>query len=346
MIRSSNYLVEINIFRGLLILLVVLGHSVNIFSGDIWIVSNYTNSMFVGVIQNYIYMFHMPAFFTISGFVYSHTSNQKKISVNDYLQLLNKKIKRVLIPVITIFVLNIPVQMFLMMRSEEEKNLEGIFYKVLINHDLWHLWFLLALFYMFMVFPIALPLIEKNNYLSLVIFFLLSLVNVDLPVPYLSQTLYFIFYFYLGFFLRRNNILYSSVRKQQIFVILLIHILIFIIKIYYIEGILLSKLLEIISATVSCYLYYLFVKYLANAHSKIITISKEVLNFLGDKSMIIFLLHIQPLILSYIFLKRYISLDIITMLFATFLCGLIVPIILDRYILKRSNIIKFLLGIR
>lgn len=69
----------LDIIKGILIILVVVGHS--------------------GAFYNYIYLFHMAAFFIISGYCYKETYNQ---SLKSLQELLLKKIKRLYIPFVCI----------------------------------------------------------------------------------------------------------------------------------------------------------------------------------------------------------------------------------------------------
>lgn len=75
----------LDIAKGIGILLMVIGHCIPIYSA----------------INRYIYYFHMPLFFIISGICY----NSKKYT---FLSLLKKRIKQLMIPFVTFFVLLIP----------------------------------------------------------------------------------------------------------------------------------------------------------------------------------------------------------------------------------------------
>lgn len=76
-IMTQNRIREVDIFKGICILLVVMGHS--------WAPFNI-----------YIYMFHMPAFFVASGYTYSGHSS--------IVQFCSKKIRNMLVP---FFIINI-----------------------------------------------------------------------------------------------------------------------------------------------------------------------------------------------------------------------------------------------
>ena len=81
MVKRIHYL---DYAKGIAIILVVLGH---IFSG--------------GNIKTYIYSFHMPLFFIISGYLFNYSN------VKSFKEFINKKIKAYLIPYVTFSIINI-----------------------------------------------------------------------------------------------------------------------------------------------------------------------------------------------------------------------------------------------
>lgn len=82
-----NLYKEIDILKGIAIILVVLGHIELLYALD-----TYTQ------LRNFIYTFHMPLFMAISGYLYGKHHNT---SIN-YLSFVKKKAKRLLLPYISI----------------------------------------------------------------------------------------------------------------------------------------------------------------------------------------------------------------------------------------------------
>lgn len=76
---------DIDFFRGIAAILMILGHSFITYPVDI------SNVKWCAAIENLIYMFHMELFFLISGLVYK--------CVN-YKKFINKKANRILVPYI------------------------------------------------------------------------------------------------------------------------------------------------------------------------------------------------------------------------------------------------------
>lgn len=86
---KKQYFNEINIMRGMAVLRVVIGHSFN----------PTETPTILGFIKSFVYCFHMPAFFFISGFLEGdkrHSIGEKKTSdykkgktINDTIFLFN-----------------------------------------------------------------------------------------------------------------------------------------------------------------------------------------------------------------------------------------------------------------
>ena len=66
------YYEEINRLKGIAILLVLLGHSI------IFMPINLMEITWCSILYKYIYIFHMPLFFIISGFLYNYKGDYKK----------------------------------------------------------------------------------------------------------------------------------------------------------------------------------------------------------------------------------------------------------------------------
>ena len=81
---KKQYFNEINIMRGMAVLCVVIGHSFN----------PTETPTILGFIKSFVYCFHMPAFFFISGFL----EGEKRRSISEKKQAIVKKAKRLMVP--------------------------------------------------------------------------------------------------------------------------------------------------------------------------------------------------------------------------------------------------------
>lgn len=166
----------IDIAKGICIYLVVLGHCHN-----------------AGFIRHYIYLFHMPFFFFVSGFFF----NRK----DGFINFLKAKIKRLLIPFFIYWLFSITA-------SEGFGILQT---KSLIIPDMHigSIWFLISLWNMYVIhyFVSKLSCIWGgiSSIISLGIAYYLVANNVDLPL-YLTQTFMAYPFFILGSFFYKNKV--------------------------------------------------------------------------------------------------------------------------------------------
>ena len=127
--NHNGRLAYIDIAKGILIILVVIGH---ILKGSVFV----TKSMI-----RIINAFHMPAFFIISGFL----TNEAKLREQKFSDYVKKRAIRLLVPYVVFEVLGGIWQMLVM--GSDAVNLTGIIYRILTVHC--HVgadWFLIALF--------------------------------------------------------------------------------------------------------------------------------------------------------------------------------------------------------
>src|SRR5574344_758282 len=93
----------IDLSKGILICLVIVGHLV---PGPHWKLNNPVD---------YVYMFHMPAFFILSGIL---NKKKEKIQISE---IIKKKVKRLLLPYISyVFVVSIGVIIYNIIKRKED----------------------------------------------------------------------------------------------------------------------------------------------------------------------------------------------------------------------------------
>lgn len=127
-------------------ILVVLGHSLNgIENYGAWYIFS----------KQFIYIFHMPLFFFISGYLLSHNGWLRE---NTYKNFLSKKVFRLLVPYFFWNILMLlPKLIFNCFLTESVPNDIFSFFKVFLfprQNVLGHTWFLAALFIVFVFTPV------------------------------------------------------------------------------------------------------------------------------------------------------------------------------------------------
>lgn len=207
---ESRYLSErYNVMKVLLTLLVVLGHALIMYTTDSVIAVRRTSEA-LSVLARYIYSFHMPAFFLVSGCVYGicrERMDERKYP--DGLRLIALKAKRLLIPYAVIGCLWV-VPVVVILGMSKNGLLLGWVKDILLVGDPKHLWYLWVLFVIFAIcaFPVKFfseqlknPIVELVLLLVLVVLhrysgYLPTFLNVHLVAKRFVQ-------FYMGILFHR-----------------------------------------------------------------------------------------------------------------------------------------------
>ncbi len=142
--KSSDRINYLDALRSVLMILGIVLHSANIFTGDEWAVKNSESSIILATLVDFIHEFRMPAFFIVSGFFCHLTLSRYKSS-----KFLNQRLPRIAIPLLmTTLTLNIIQNIFLTQTNTGLAHYTEVSYWLSGN---WasHLWFLVCLFYYF-----------------------------------------------------------------------------------------------------------------------------------------------------------------------------------------------------
>ena len=186
--------------KGILIFLVVYGHIIQFVeykdSGLFWF----------DPVYKIIYMFHMPLFMAISGFL-AYNSIQKK----SFYDIFKSRIKTLIVPIVFFAVLKFTLSQiwdsdFIL------RQLPATFIKAIIGN----LWFLWALFYA----TVIVAFMRKYNFDKPVFFALALIVFLILPDRYDSSLYKFtFFYFLLGYLVAQYSIhtyFQNSIKRNNI----------------------------------------------------------------------------------------------------------------------------------
>ncbi|MDU1413997.1 MAG: acyltransferase [Clostridium sp.] len=345
--RNNDRLYEITILNVIAILLVVLGHSGCIYAGKWSYVVVNNSSEILKYITNFIYSFHMPLFVFVSGYLFSYGKSKDKYkSLKEFCV---KKFKRLIIPYIIVgSFFMIPIQMIFEIDNISTPYMSRIFSEIFLGKTPRHLWFLLMLFNLFIIFYLLENIFKKNKvYINFIVLFLLSVIAVKIPNFYqVSGSIQYMLFFYLGYVAYNHNKLKTIYINKSMWIIIISYILLFNIN-YFIIGKYISlssntivvKVLDYsidkIISILGVMSIYLFINNLKNKnYERLERVCKSKLIFkINNLSFLIYLIH-QPIML--IVLKKISLLDIspFTVYTTLFWVTLIVSIILsDLYLL-------------
>lgn len=316
MSKSRNE--SVDIAKGIGILLVVFGHTMSpVMEGH-----NVLEWLY-----SVIYVFHMPLFFFISGFVATKLVSKPLPKV----QLLKQRVVRLMLPYLTWAIIYLPMKA--LMSEHVRFSAQYKWYSFFLgNNPDGQLWFLYVLF-LISVFMI-LFVTQKNIGIFTVIFMIVSVFAPLIPFSIgftsitLNFSLYQIGFFFAGTLIALKFDYYKIVRNHFAFAISVLvfisySIMLFINKntIWYLQT------LVAVCAVYAClYLSVLLTK----------TKVQNLLSGLGKKSMEIYILHGPLLVAGRIVLTKFIS-NTYLYIFALSLLAVLISVALSLII----NKIKF-----
>lgn len=205
--------------RVITMILVVFAHVTRMYTANAAI-PQYFNDSFITVLTEWIYTFHMPAFVAISGAVYYFAKRERNAYTNRHAFIKNK-IKRLLIPYIFFAIVIV---------------LPTLYYCNLIKDDFWkysfntfilvrnprHLWYLVMLFNLLVIFNFFERYIFKFKEIILLFTLLIHFWAFSLPVDafQICNIIYYSLYFMIGYYFQYNRRYITNIlhKKNKLFI--------------------------------------------------------------------------------------------------------------------------------
>lgn len=331
----ANRIVSLDVAKAICIILVVIGHYVPDNSPE-WYVA----------IHDVIYTFHMPLFMFASGFVYIATKKNEA-----YGTFILKKVKRLMIPYISTSVIVITIKLLTQGNMTVDNPVTIMSYvKMLYSPEAgYFLWFIWALWWMFVVVPLM-----KTAKSRLILFFLAVIVHfVPLKLPEvfcIPQFKNMLVYFMLGVVCFENKALHSFIKNFHSGKVVASVLLFIVFEYITLTNTGMTSIKNITSIMLP-YIGILFVLEISKLICKYKSLDKgSILILISSSSYIIYLFHTTfegfakavcrklPLDsnLTYIFVPEVI---------AVVGCGVVIPIILYKYVFVRYAITRVLFGL-
>jgi fucose 4-O-acetylase-like acetyltransferase len=196
----KKYYQDMGILRGIGITLVVVGHSFPAQS---------LNNFFYRFINDFIYLFHMPLFFVISGFFAGKIFTIS--GIREYGSFVKTKFLRLMVPYFAVTMIAIPFKFMLNDFALRTMHLSHLLRNLFIypwENPILFFWFLYTLFGIF----VLAPLIKKlPSIIILMIFFITYLLpNNLIKVCCIDDIMHYSIFFFGGFFF---NAFYSKYQQ-------------------------------------------------------------------------------------------------------------------------------------
>lgn len=205
--EKSNKLMNVRVFA---IFSVIICHSIILYSDSWNIYPSSIQSPFLCGICKMIYFYVMPLFFSLSGFLFFYSCKKRKLSA-----LMINKFLRLMIPFVFVGTCYmIPIKVLLKYPGYNNKSIGIIIKELFTINDAGHLWYLPALFVIFILTKIVISICELNRMLSKNKDIILLLVGILLyfegyricfGIPSLLSCCAYLLYFSLGFLFNQRE---------------------------------------------------------------------------------------------------------------------------------------------
>lgn len=327
----------IDCIKGLMIILVVLGHAC--------IPSLCNQSIVVSIIYTFINSFNMPIFFVLSGYLFWNSSSKKNSG------FISKKVKRLILPYV-IYIVYCYIIIFILSNINFTKNyivdagynielsIPNIFIDILLCKGTLdkHIWFIYVLFIIFSISYFLEKRGIKQTYIlygSSLITLLFIISGIDENTIIFKITYYFIFFSYSTFMIEKRF------KRNQLLLLCIMFCALCIVYIVFADYLREIRLLIILFKIILGILSSIV---LINIFRKQDVKKMNLLSEIGRNSFSIYLIH-QPFFTSgsAIFLMKIFNNTFVSITLATMI-GIFVPLSLDKilfYIKEKKNDSKF-----
>ncbi|MEW6518556.1 MAG: acyltransferase [Thermodesulfobacteriota bacterium] len=320
------------IAKGIGIILVVVGHF-----------HPATSPVYWSLMRKIIYLFHMPLFFILSGYLYNHG----KYSYRD---LIKTKTKRLLYPFASIAGVFFLIKHLagLVVNVDHPVNIESVYALLFdpVRSYMPLLWFVHALFLIFAVYPLS--RVFMNNFSIL---FLLLVINVVFGSDYLvfGNALANMPFFVVGIILKENKkISKMEISEDWRYVVapLVMFSLIYMIQLSVDIISVFEYPVHLLLGVAGSFFVISISHFIAVFSNKKIN---AVLQQIGYYSMAIYLFHTlfeSTIRIGFIQLFKHNQVPFELIAFIAISCGVVFPLVLEKEVLRKNMITKkFVLGL-
>lgn len=230
----KNY--KITNLRILAIFMVVLGHSMVLYSSGWGLYETTVSSPFFDNMKKVINIIQMPLFFSLSGYLFYY-SMKKELQFCSFFM---DKCKRLLVPYVCIaFLWLVPIKLIVKYPGYQGISIiKLILGKIIQGTDNGHLWFLAALFTIFIIMYVLITVAKKVEHDAVywIIFaglIVVSILSNKLPyfIPYLNSAVQYAMWFYMGYILNKYQAYLPKSKVIQLFIaVLSIGLILFAVK--------------------------------------------------------------------------------------------------------------------
>lgn len=330
---SKRYFTEINIARGIAVLLVLLGHSFP--DAQTGISNPIAKSIF-----SFVYAFHMETFFALAGFV----AVRKVLSDNiNFGKELVNKIKRLMIPYLVYSVVTLILKLFLNEYANNKFSLSEV-WKILCgenpNGGLWYLW---TLFFISLFALLVGIIIKKcNTGTKCMIFAVLGVLTyvvwmfVIREMSFLEfpgRILRYALFYNIGLIFANY---YDSVDKKIFNVIIGVLLLVAVFFMVNSGVRVITHYLKVVMSILGIYGVYSIANFIDSKKNRV----RDAFMGLGDYSYDIYLISYFVQVSIRVVCYKILGLNYWLVVACMFVFGLVVPILLSMFIIRKVGLFR------
>ncbi len=336
---QTRELKNCNSIKAVLMLLIILYHSMIMFASNNWFRPAVFPSPIIGEIAQWLNTFHIYAFTLVSGYIFYHVKFERG-GYKVYSKFIINKFFRLVIPYVVISVLwVIPIYLMLF-----QTDITTIVKKFILADEPEQLWFLLMLFWIFVLFGIIAKFFNQHPFIGvggLLILYLIGTVW-DFTLDYFQffNGCRYAIFFGTGFILRKYGISFLKKIPWPIFVTM--DVFLYIVYSYSLQ----------LPANIYTKILWLVLQFMLNlfgAISAFVTLQwfsnyvikeSKLVNFLGEHSMGVYLVHQQLIYFSILLFNGRVvpALQVLFNFFISLSLGLLISFIMSKRSITRIMI--------
>lgn len=178
----------------------------------------------------FIYLFHMPLFMCMSGYLYLKT--KKEFSWKEYKKFELKKFINLAVPYFTFYLLFILINMVFSKSVNTSRGIDDLL--KIFNNPIAPYWFLYALLSIFIIVPILEKILKNDKKKIMIIFVILKIISIFIKtnIYFVDSIMSYSIYFYLGSIIVDDKNLNSTKTTILIFIYIIFSIIFYRFKDY------------------------------------------------------------------------------------------------------------------
>lgn len=217
--QNQLILKNCNFVKCILMILVVLGHSLDFWTGNWFTKDPVYSAPVLSLVADWLNSFHVQTFTLVSGYIFFFIKYEKN-AYAEFISFVNKKVYRLVIPYVFVSCIwVIPIGCFFF-----HTGIKDIVNKYIFASSPSQLWFLIMLFDVFIIFYFLSDFFKNHNFLSFllvgVLFFIGLFCGSYLPNMFqIIKALKYVTFFLIGFKLRQYRITRLNTTTTIIFLV-------------------------------------------------------------------------------------------------------------------------------